>query len=220
MIGNRQAEAKNWTGGYKHGGSEQKGRSRYYGPFLRSLRNLSTVVDFGCGGGSFGQLVRKHAVPTVRLVGCDGYEPSVELCRTLGYNEVYLSNMVEFSTRPEADGEVWMFGDVLEHLDEKRADFVLETARKRGVEAVLISIPVGPYPQGAPKHNPLEEHRWTFWPSKLAEWKALWTPELFAVVAVAGDKRRPDHVGDFRDLPEYQAAREHIGHLILKPTES
>lgn len=90
-------------------------------------------------------------------------------------------------------------------------------ALERGVRNVLISIPVGLWPQQAQPRNHLEEHLWTFYPSKVAGWTG-WEAEVAAVVSVGkfkGPERRVYF--DLEDRAEYrQHVDEFLGHFVLR----
>lgn len=198
------------------GSSLTQGR-HYVGRWLRE-HPAATVADFGVGSGKYGEMIRR-ALPDARIVGCDGHLQAAQSHRGNGspYDEVYHALAEEFARRPEAEAEVWAFGDVLEHLLEPRADFVLRKALERGVRNVLISIPVGLWPQQAQPRNHLEEHLWTFYPSKVAGWTG-WEAEVAAVVSVGkfkGPERRVYF--DLEDRAEYrQHVDEFLGHFVLR----
>jgi len=154
-------------GGYRGGTSERQGM-----PAVRTwMRDLSgkihTVVDFGIGQGYLGEQARRYVRPR-RVVGCDVYQPVVDRARGGEiYDEVYSLSLLDFVNDPrcpQGRGVLWMFGDVLEHVPQDRALHLLQHAK---AEYVLLRIPVGPYPQKGNKHNPAEEHLWTFYPDML-----------------------------------------------------
>lgn len=204
-------------GGYL-GSSIGQGR-HHVGRWLKE-HPASTVADFGMGSGKYGEVLRR-ALPSARIVGCDGYLPAVQSHVGNGspYDEVYCALAEEFACRPEAQAEVWAFGDVLEHLPEARVDFVMRKALERKVRNVLFSIPVGLWPQRAHPRNHLEEHLWSFYPSKIASWGG-WAVEVAAVVSVGklrGEDRRV--YLDAEDRVEYrQHVEEFLGHFVLRQT--
>lgn len=77
------------------------------------------------------------------------------------YDEVIVTDVRELDPLPEAD--LYLFGDVLEHMPEADALALWGRARK-AARWLVISLPVLPYPQGPEFGNPHEEHvaQWTF----------------------------------------------------------
>lgn len=181
---------------------------------------IRTIAEFGVGGGKMGELLRAGA-PAARIVGCDGYEEAVATHRARPgrpYDAVHHAEAVDFLAHPDCRADCWAWGDVLEHLPEQTADVLMGRAAKLGVRFVLLSIPVGEWPQEAHPRNHLEEHLWTFYPSKIKQWPE-WGVERSVVVSVNKLKgpRRVVHVDSLDDQEMYRRHQdEFLGHFVLR----
>ena len=168
------------------------------------------VVDFGCGWGRLGSLVRSLA-PDVTISACDVYEPNVKR-HAAKYREPYDS--VEHMTiegfsrvAPTGPGTLWMFGDVLEHLPPVIARAIVATAE---AELILVRIPIGPYPQKGTKANPSEAHLWTAYPEDIINWGR---PVLECRVNRIGSKKI--FFDDMERRPVYDNEKAFIGNFLL-----
>jgi hypothetical protein len=119
------------------------------------------VFDFGFGAGKYGEFV--HQETKGIAFGCDVWKPAIDVqnmfCNKYKYQEVYLEDI-----RVAVHGEVaqscdlWIFGDVLEHLPKEDVTNVLGAVLDRNV---IIAIPIGEYPQGELYGNSAEKHLWS-----------------------------------------------------------
>lgn len=128
-----------------------------------------TVLDIGVGSGTYAKLL-----PDSHVTGIEIFEPYVEQFKL---NELYKKLIIEdarkvdYSTLGRFD--VAVAGDVLEHMTVEEAKVVVE--KLRGIaDTVIVSIPIGHYPQGEYGGNPHEAH-------VVDDWSDAWFKEVFGV---------------------------------------
>ena len=110
-----------------------------------------TGLDIGCGSGTYPKLF-----PETMWHGVEAWEPYFKKY-DLGslYSELWLSDVREWE--PTRNYDVAIAGDVLEHMDKEDAIELLKRLQSRATY-VIISIPIGHYPQGEYEGNPYERH--------------------------------------------------------------
>jgi len=120
-----------------------------------------TALDIGCGVGTYAKLF-----PGLEWTGVEIWEPYIEKydLKSL-YPTLHSVDAREWI--PTQRYDVAFLGDVLEHMPVTDARYVLERVRECA-ETVIVSIPMGYYPQDAYEGNPHEEHI-----------THNWTPSLF-----------------------------------------
>ena len=113
-----------------------------------------TGLDIGCGSGTYAKLF-----PDVCWSGVEIWEPYIE---QYGLNDLYetiqmsdIRDLVPENTTKHWD--VAIAGDVLEHMTADEAKAVVANLRQFATY-VIISIPIGHYPQGEYEGNPHEAH--------------------------------------------------------------
>ena len=116
-----------------------------------------TALDIGCGQGTYAKMF-----PKLQWTGVEIWEPYVE---KYGLKDLYpslqIADVREWDTDEHFD--LCFLGDVLEHMPVDHAMELVERA-KRWADTVVISIPLGHYPQGEYEGNPYEAHvtdNWT-----------------------------------------------------------
>jgi hypothetical protein len=197
-------------------GIDDHGTSDKYGvdEWMDALVNLDkkqpirTVVDFGCGAGDIGQLLRDRLPSIRRMVGVDGWAQTVEWlkCNKSPYDEVINGDMrtVAFSPALAVEGgwDLWVFGDCLEHIPFADVNRLVNSNVPRLIAA---RIPVGVWPQGNVDGNEMERHVWSFYPSK--HLPKIGRKRLYVNVAcdseIAEWMRWKEMIGDERDYPPY-----------------
>jgi hypothetical protein len=111
----------------------------------------------------------------MRLYACDIWQPAVDFVRSFDkYDGVFLGDLREVvEEEPAQSCDLWVFGDVLEHLPKGDVRGVWSAANKAR-RSIIAVIPLGEYPQGALYGNANEMHLWTCelvdihtWPLKL-----------------------------------------------------
>lgn len=109
------------------------------------------ALDIGCGEGTYAKMF-----PKLEWTGIEVWEPYVERynLRSL-YPELHVIDVDRWGT--DQDYDVCFLGDVLEHMTLAKA-VVLFNRAKCWAGTVIISIPIGHFPQGAWEGNPFERH--------------------------------------------------------------
>ena len=119
-----------------------------------------TALDIGCGMGTYARLF-----PDLEWTGVEIWEPYIEKydLKSL-YPTLHSVDAREWI--PTQKYDVAFLGDVLEHMTVTDARYVLERLRECS-ETVIVSIPMGYYPQDAYEGNPHEEHITHNWNPRL-----------------------------------------------------
>lgn len=113
-----------------------------------------TGLDIGCGSGTYAKMF-----PGIIWSGVEIWEPYIEQYDlTEVYDTVQVSDIRDWS--PENTTRRWdvaIAGDVLEHMTADEAKSVMANLRIFA-DYVIVSIPIGHYPQGEYQGNPHEAH--------------------------------------------------------------
>lgn len=126
--------------------------------FMRSHR-FSSLLDIGPGRGVYGLMARAAGVKFVF---------AVEIFKA--YAEVYYYKYIydrvifgDFSKIELPEADVIVIGDVLEHLAKPQAIAVM-TRIKSQYKNIVLSVPIGLWPQGPSEGNVFETHlsTWAF----------------------------------------------------------
>lgn len=115
-----------------------------------------TALDIGCGSGTYAKMF-----PHLEWTGVEIWGPYVE---KYGLRDLYptLHNVDAREWEPTQRYDVVFLGDVLEHMTIQEAQDLVK--KLKYPTTVIISIPIGPYPQGEYDGNPYEKHitdNWT-----------------------------------------------------------
>lgn len=125
------------------------------------LIKYGTVLDVGAGSGTYSDLFRVVR-PLASWTALEVHEPYVtQFQLKTRYDDVIVQDVRSVGF-PPATYDVVLLGDVLEHLYRPDALDLLSSARRWAAKAVVVSIPLGPCPQGASHGNEHEEHRSTW----------------------------------------------------------
>jgi glycosyltransferase involved in cell wall biosynthesis len=138
---------------------------------MSKLPEPKTALDIGCGEGTYAKMF-----PKLEWTGVEIWEPYVEKynLRSL-YPELHVIDVDRFS--PTQDYNVCFLGDVLEHMEKDVAQSLVERA-KIWADTVIISIPIGHFPQDEWEGNPYERHvtdNWTDAEVKSAFGEPTWS---------------------------------------------
>jgi len=129
-----------------------------------------TVIDVGPGAGSYLDLLN-GIWPEAKFIGIEVYSTYVSQFNLKDrYDDIIIADIrhLDFGTVPA--GALWVFGDVLEHMDRGDAEIVLNKAlgvADAWARGVVISVPLGEYPQGAVDGNEYEAHVDTYLPGDI-----------------------------------------------------
>lgn len=116
----------------------------------------ASILDIGAGSGTYSDLLRPY-LPNTRFTGIEVHRPYVARFGLEDkYDQLYVTDVRFMNNLPLA--EVVILGDVLEHLRFDEAVWLWEQARAVASKAVLLSLPLGEYPQGACEGNAHETH--------------------------------------------------------------
>lgn len=121
-----------------------------------------TGLDIGCGEGTYAKMF-----PKLEWTGVEIWEPYVEQYKL---KELYQNLFVRDAKGWDSDDhfDVCFLGDVLEHMTAEEAQQMLRKCR-RLADTVIISIPLGHYPQGEWGGNPHERHITDNWSDELVK---------------------------------------------------
>jgi len=112
-----------------------------------------TALDIGCGAGTYAK-----RYPTLHWTGVEIWEPYVE---KFGLNGLYSKLLVEDAREVDFSDlghfDIAFAGDVLEHMSKDEAKALLEKLRVVS-DTVVVSVPLGHYPQEEFEGNPYEKH--------------------------------------------------------------
>lgn len=116
-----------------------------------------TGLDIGCGCGTYAD-----RFPEVEWTGVEIWAPYIEqYALNSKYAHLYNEDARQFE--PTQRFDVVVLGDVLEHMTVDEAAALLNKATQ-WADTVIVSIPLGNYPQGEWEGNPYERHvvdNWT-----------------------------------------------------------
>ncbi|MDD9877458.1 MAG: class I SAM-dependent methyltransferase [Magnetovibrio sp.] len=115
------------------------------------------IVDVGPGLGVYARLFR-DLTGTATWVGVEAWAPYVEAYGLREwYDDIVVADVRYLDFAKLGTADVILFGDVLEHMSAAEAADVLARA---GAQArlMVMSIPLGPWPQDEIDGNPFEAH--------------------------------------------------------------
>jgi glycosyltransferase involved in cell wall biosynthesis len=138
---------------------------------LSKIPQPETALDIGAGEGTYAKLF-----PKLKWTGVEIWEPYVKKygLKSL-YPDLHIADARTWDTDKKYD--VCFLGDVLEHMTQEEAQVLVRKA-KRWAATVIISIPIGHYPQGEFEGNPHEAHvkdNWSDAEVKLCFGKPTWS---------------------------------------------
>jgi glycosyltransferase involved in cell wall biosynthesis len=117
------------------------------------------MLDIGCGSGTYAKMF-----PDAHWTGVEVWEPYIEEFKLKDlYQQLILSDAREIDLTQFDRFDVAMLGDVLEHMEKEEAKALFDRVREVA-DTVIVSIPIGYYPQDEYNGNPHERHvtdNWT-----------------------------------------------------------
>jgi len=121
--------------------------------------DVSEVVDFGCGAGKNGKIIRRVLGNDCKLIGVEGYRPAVDALREAGgYDRVDFALLQEWVERAPDRHNVALFGDVIEHLTPREIHRVMR-ACVRKFDHIIVVVPLHDIFQDDSYGNELEIHK-------------------------------------------------------------
>lgn len=113
------------------------------------------ILDVGAGQGKY-----RYLLSEFRMDACEIWQPAVDEWSLVNlYDNVIVADYAEFVRTPAWDQayyDVIIMGDVLEHIDRKRAQKALRLSLLRSREVIVV-VPYQ-YPQGAEDGNEYQRH--------------------------------------------------------------
>jgi len=117
------------------------------------------MLDIGCGSGTYAKMF-----PDAHWTGIEVWEPYVEEFKLNDlYQQLILSDVCDVKLKELGHFDVAILGDVVEHMEKETARNLLAFV-KTIADTVIVSIPIGHYPQDEYNGNPYEKHitdNWT-----------------------------------------------------------
>ena len=121
----------------------------------KALQGCESVLDVGCGASP---AMRQLGVP--RLVGIDGYKPSVDRAKELGTHDEMIHGDVreldQYFRPKQFDACVAL--DVIEHLSKPDGIKLMQGMEKIASKKVVLFTPCGFLPQRHATNDDLQEH--------------------------------------------------------------
>ena len=128
----------------------------------------ASVLDVGCGFGLWGFLCRLYLDVfegrpyrdewTIRIEGVEIFRKYIMPHQEFLYDRIHIGRIENYVD--ELDGfDLYIFGDVLEHLPKKDGLSILSTAYSKSNKGILINIPIGEgWLREGTDDNPHEAH--------------------------------------------------------------
>jgi hypothetical protein len=157
---------------------------------LSTRRGIRGVLDLGAGAGTWRKMAREFVIGGSKWTAVEAHAPyAQEFNLSKLYPHVIVNDlrMIKYGRYP---GFVFIFGDVLEHLERAQAIDVVKRASSMGTVAVMMPFhPTASANQGASNGVEWERHRHIWhWEEWLDALRTLGlTPELVEVPP--GDER-------------------------------
>jgi len=125
--------------------------------------NCKSLLDIGCGRGIVGALCRIYR-GVDRLVGVDGFEPTLEFCQRTGFYDRTILRNLNDTPLPFGDleFEVVTCIEVIEHLEWSAGHRLLDELERIGSQ-VILTTPNIRFQQSEYDGNGLQRHlsRWS-----------------------------------------------------------
>jgi len=146
LIRQRLARTRLWQ---RIGG---RGSRLYFEKLEGLLNGCETILDIGCGNNPQSMRLNTHK----RLILCDAYYPTMQRINR-GDANILCANVEALPFRQSiADGVLLL--QVLEHLEKRKGQMVLEALDLIARKIVVISTPNGFVRQGDILGNPFQRH--------------------------------------------------------------
>lgn len=120
--------------------------------------NPKRVLDVGAGCGTYSRMFRK---PGQHWTAIEIWKPYIEKYKLRDLYDIVIREDVR-TWLPSEHYDLAFAGDILEHMTALAARNVLAKLREAAT-TVIVSIPLGYYPQGEYDGNPYEEHIVDHW---------------------------------------------------------
>jgi 2-polyprenyl-3-methyl-5-hydroxy-6-metoxy-1,4-benzoquinol methylase len=133
-------------------------RDRIFDEIEAAIDAPASLLDIGCGSDSPVQFL--HTRPP-RLVGVDGFMPSIEKSRARNIHDGYVCiDLDNLGDAVEANSfDCVLAIDVIEHFEKEQGLALIRNMEKIAKRRVVLLTPNGFLPQEAHSGNPYQEHR-------------------------------------------------------------
>jgi SAM-dependent methyltransferase len=128
-------------------------------------KDAKTILDVGCGKGAPMGFINREG--RFILVGVDVSIPALCMARKRKvYRDLVLGDVRCLPFRNRAF-DVLICAEVLEHLERRDGEHLLDDLTRLACRQILLTTPVGEYEQGSIESNPFQEHRRIWNPDEL-----------------------------------------------------
>ena len=124
-----------------------------------NLAGARTLLDVGCGDGSFMKIIRSE---DIKVIGVDLFSPYLKSARRLGIYEKVLKQDIKKLKFKKKSFDVVLSSQVVEHLKRKEALKLISKMEAIAKNRVIVGTPNGYFPQEEYDKNKLQEHQ-SFW---------------------------------------------------------
>ena len=128
------------------------------------------IIDIGAGSGTYSDRYAKTWLPRpdFKWTGIEIWEPYLEKFKLEDkYDDVLVLDALEYLMATVDRADICFLGDVIEHMTKEHAKSVISAALHVS-KLVIVSIPIGHYPQDEYEGNPHERHITDNWSMKEA----------------------------------------------------
>lgn len=127
---------------------------------FHALLNQKSILDIGAGSGTYSDRYSKTWLnrKNFKWIGVEIWEPYVEkYCLNTKYDDIFVGSALDYFKSANNKHDICFMGDVIEHLDKDSA-INLVTLGVNSCKVVIVSVPIGHYPQDEYDGNPYEKH--------------------------------------------------------------
>lgn len=119
------------------------------------LKDCKTVLDLGCGADSPIQ----YCTGITQSIGVDAFEPYIVASKKKRIHTTYLQSRLEDVHFNPKEFDAVILIDVIEHLDKKVGERILQNAETWARKKVILVTPNGFIAQSGYDENELQQHR-------------------------------------------------------------
>jgi len=128
--------------------------------WVKSFKNVSTVLDLGCGAGTYIKLFKEDSeiLKKSTWTGIEVWKPYIEKYNlSERYNSIINEDIRNLNFQNLGNFDLCFIGDVLEHVTKDQSIEIVNNVLNF-CNYVIISIPIGHWPQDEIENNPFEIH--------------------------------------------------------------
>jgi hypothetical protein len=124
---------------------------------LHGSGEVTTILDVGAGEGTYRDLI-SPPLPGVTWIGVEVWAPYIEQFHLRErYDRLICCDIRGLDPATLPDLDVTIFGDILEHMTKVEAQALVQRYLGKS-RFIVISLPIGHYPQDEVNANPFEVH--------------------------------------------------------------